>query len=205
MGRKKNIQTSGSKFAYSKKIFYLCSIKYKSTMKTKILIFSVACIALVICVLNSCKKDSPATANNGSIAVRLIDSPGNYQHVYVDIQKVSVHMSGGSWIDLPTHSGVYDLLVLQNGIDTSLVNTIQLPAGNITQMRLILGTNNTLMNNNVVYNLTVPSGSESGIKLVGNITVVPNQTLIVRLDFNANASVVLSGTTYQLKPVIQTL
>src|ERR1035437_10266525 len=134
-------------------------------MKIKNIIFSIAGITLTICLFNSCKKDAPApTTSYGNIAVRLTDAPANYLHVYVDIQKVSVHMSGGSWIDLPTKNGVYDLLVLQNGIDTSLVNTTQLPAGNITQMRLILGTNNTLMNNNVVYNLTVPSGSESGIK-----------------------------------------
>jgi hypothetical protein len=173
-------------------------------MKTKNLILSIAGVACALFLFNSCKKDS---TSYGNIAVRLTDAPGNYKHVNVDIQKVSVHMSGGSWIDLPTKSGVYDLLVLQNGIDTSLVNTTQLPAGKITQMRLILGTNNTVMDSsNVVYNLTVPSGSETGIKLIGNITVNPNQTLVVKLDFNANSSVVLTGnTTYQLKPTIQTL
>ena len=172
-------------------------------MKTKRIISYITVIALALCLFNSCKKDTPVTY--GNIAVRLTDSPGNYQQVNVDIQKVSVHMSGGSWIDLPTHSGVYNLLMLQNGIDTSLVNTTQLPAGKITQMRLLLGIHNTVMVDSVVYNLTVPSGSETGIKLVGNIVVNPNQTLVVKLDFDANASVVLSGTTYQLKPVVQTL
>ncbi len=174
-------------------------------MKTKSRVFGIAGIALAIGLFNSCKKDSTIVQGFGNIEVKLTDAPANYQHVNVDIQQVSVHMSGGSWIDLPTHTGVYDLLVLQNGIDTALVNTTQLPAGKITQMRLILGTNNTIMADSVMYNLTVPSGSETGIKLVGNINVVPNQTLVVTLDFNANASVVLSGTTYQLKPVIQTL
>jgi hypothetical protein len=187
-----------------KNSFTFVLIKYKGAMKIKSILFGIAGIALTICLFNSCKKDT--TPGNGSISVRLTDSPGNYKHVNVDIQKISVHMSGGSWIDLTTKSGVYDLLVLQNGIDTSLVNTTQLAAGTITQMRLILGTNNTLMDSsNVVYNLTVPGGSETGIKLVGNITVNPNQTLVVKLDFNANASIVQSGTTYQLKPVIQTL
>lgn len=172
-------------------------------MKTKSIIFNIAGIALAICLLNSCKKDS---IEYGNIAVLLTDGPGNYQHVNVDIQKVSVHMSGGAWIDLPTHSGVYDLLLLQNGIDTTLVNTTQLPAGKITQMRLILGANNTVVdNNNVVYNLTVPSGSETGIKLIGNIIVNPNQTLVVKLDFDASASIIQNGSGYQLKPTIQTL
>lgn len=128
----------------------------------------------------------------------------------VDIQKVSVHLvptaGSASWIDLPTKSGIYNLLKLQNGIDTSLVNTTALAAGKITQMRLILGTKNTVMVNSVVYDLTVPSGTDTGIKLIGNLTVDPSQPLKVVLDFNADASVVLIGTnTYQLKPTIKTL
>lgn len=171
-------------------------------MKNTKIITGLASILLAMGLFGSCKKDSVDT---GNMVVMLTDLPANYQQVNVDIQKVSIHMSGGSWIDLPTKSGVYDLLVLQNGIDTSIVNTTSVPAGKITQMRLVLGTNNSVKDNNVLYNLTVPSGSESGIKLIGDIIVVANQTLVVKLDFDANASVVLSGNTYQLKPTIKTL
>src|SRR6185437_1266915 len=148
-------------------------------MKTKNIVLAFASITLGIILFNACKKEPAAAPQYGSMAVRLTDAPGDFQQVNVDIQKVSVHMSVGNWIDLPTHSGIYNLLVLQNGIDTSLVNTTQLPAGKITQMRLILGTNNTVMVDSVVYPLTVPSGSETGIKLIGNEIVNPNQPLIV--------------------------
>src|SRR6201993_4220569 len=135
--------------------------KLTPIMKTKHKILCSIGIIAALCSFNSCKKDSP-TSGNGSIMVQMTDAPAPKKQVNVDIQQVSVHMTGGSWIDLPTKSGVYNLLVLQNGIDTSLVNTTSLPSGTITQMRLILGTNNTLMDsNNVVYNLTVPSGSQS--------------------------------------------
>lgn len=175
-------------------------------MKIKSYILNTIAALLVIILINSCSKE-PSPATSGNIMIRLTDSPAHYKQVNVDIQQVSVHMSGGSWINLPTKSGVYNLLVLQNGIDTSLVNTTALPTGTITQMRLILGSNNTLMDSSgAVYNLTVPSGSESGIKLIGNITVTSGQTLVVKLDFNANASIVATGNnTYQLKPTIQTL
>jgi hypothetical protein len=175
-------------------------------MKTKKIISGIAGVSLLLCLFNSCKKDGGVVTpmSYGNIGVKLTDSPGNYQQVNVDIQKVFVHMSGGSWIDLPTNSGVYNLLVLQNGIDTTLVKTSSLPAGKITQMRLLLGTHNTVMVDSTIYNLTVPSGSETGIKLIGNLVVNPSQTLIVTLDFDANASVVLSGATYQLKPTIKT-
>ncbi len=176
-------------------------------MKTKKILLAITGVALSITLFNACKKDTTTTspAANGSMAVRMKDAPGDFQQVNIDIQQVSVHMSLGNWIDLPTRAGIYNLLVLQNGIDTSLVNVTALPAGKITQMRLILGTHNTVMVDSVVYPLTVPSGSQTGIKLIGNETVMPNQLLVVNLDFDANASVVQSGTTYQLKPTVKVI
>jgi hypothetical protein len=177
-------------------------------MKTNKLLFAITGVLVAFTFFYACKKDKDP--GYGNISIRLTDSPGLYQQVNVDIQTVSVHLvptaGSGSWIDLPTKSGVYDLLKLQNGIDTSLVNTTSLSAGKITQMRLLLGTNNTVMKDSVVYNLTVPSGSQTGIKVIGNLIIDPNIPLNVKLDFDAAESVVESGTnTYQLKPTIKTL
>ena len=123
---------------------------------------------------------------------------------------VSVHLvpasGSASWINLPTKSGIYDLLKLQNGIDTSLVDVTSLAAGKITQMRLLLGVQNTVMVDSTIYNLTVPSGSQTGIKLTGNLMVDPNQLLVVKLDFDAYKSIVaIDSITYKLKPTIKTL
>lgn len=157
-------------------------------------------MALGSLFIMGCKKEE----TEGRIMVRLTDAPAAYQQVNVEILKVRVHMSNGSWTDLPTNSGVYNLLSLQNGIDTTIVNTTQLPAGDITQMRLVLGSNNTLMADSVTYPLTVPSGSESGIKLVGGLSIPGNSTLNVLIDFDANQSIVQGGNgDYQLKPVIK--
>jgi hypothetical protein len=158
--------------------------------------------------LNACKKDKEEF---GNIVVNLTDAPAGYLQVNVDIQSIEVHVvpnaGNAQWITLPTQSGIYDLLTLQNGIDSTIVTTNQLPAGKITQMRLILGSNNSVMdNNNAVFPLTVPSGSQSGIKLSGPITVNANTTVQVLLDFDASKSVVQTGNQdFQLKPVIQVL
>src|SRR5690349_3298794 len=113
-------------------------------MRTKTIAFILTGLTSAIGLFTSCEKDNfTASDDMGNITIRLTDAPANYQQVNVDIQKVSVHLvpnSGKSaWIDLNTKSGVYDLLKLQNGIDTTLVNTTSLPAGKITQMRLLLG------------------------------------------------------------------
>lgn len=170
-------------------------------------IFGIVLCAGILLAFSSCNKDKDG---QGAIIVNLTDAPAAYQQVNVDIQAVEVHMvptSGTAlWITLPTQAGVYDLLTLQNGIDSTIVNATQLPAGKITQMRLILGSNNTVMETNITYPLTVPSGTESGIKLPGPIQVNPNTTLRVLLDFDASKSVIDQGNQeYQLKPVIQAL
>lgn len=172
-------------------------------MRRKIMTGALLAICSIL-ALSSCRKDDD---NKGNIRVRLTDAPAAFQQVNVEIVKVRVHMEGGSWIDLPTNSGVYDLLTLQNGIDTTIVNSsAQLPAGKITQMRLVLGSSNTVMADSVLYPLTVPSGSESGVKLVGDMEVHQNQTLNVLLDFVASESVVENGNnSWHLKPVIRVI
>ena len=183
-------------------------------MKTKQWLFIVAGFACTTFLLTSCEKTNSAgggdMAASGSITIRLTDAPANYQQVNVDIQKVSVHLVPNSgkadWIDLNTKSGVYDLLKLQNGIDTSIVDTTKLPAGKITQMRLLLGSNNTVMADSAIYGLTVPSGSQTGIKLIGHMIIDPNKTLNVLIDFDAYKSIVLNGNgTYHMKPTIKVL
>lgn len=153
---------------------------------------------------SGCKKDK----NNGNFTVRMTDAPGPYQQVNVQILQVNVHLENTSnndgWHSLPTNSGVYDLLALQNGIDTTIVNTSMIPSGDVTQMRLLLGSQNTVMVDSIIHPLKVPSGSQSGIKLNGNIEVVSNATTSVLIDFDANQSVVLQGNgDYHLKPVIK--
>lgn len=180
-------------------------------MKAKKISLYVLGISLGFFLLNSCKKHEDAQF--GHLSVQLTDAPGNFQQVNVDIQTVSIHLvpdsgsgSGSKWIDLPTKSGIYDLLKLQNGIDTSIVDSVQLAAGKITQMRLLLGNKNTVMVDSVIHDLTVPSGSQSGIKIHGDIVVTPNHTVHVLIDFDANESIVHTGSNkYQLKPVIKTL
>jgi hypothetical protein len=184
-------------------------------MKTKASTLVVTGLVSVTLLLTSCKKENNPSgglpnSNAGSIVIRLTDAPGNYQQVNVDIQKVSIHLVPDSgkadWIDLKTKSGVYDLLKLQNGIDTSIVDTTKLAAGKITQMRLILGSNNTIMADSIIYKLTVPSGSQTGIKLIGHMIVDPNKTLNVLIDFDANKSVVLNGNgSYHMKPTVKVL
>ncbi len=183
-------------------------------MKKRKVSFIAATAALSsLFLFQACSKDNMGSgetpAEQGAIKVSLTDLPGPYPEVNVDIRQVRVHVAGNAgnegWVDLPTHAGVYNLLDLQNGIDSTIVDSTLVPAGKMTQIRLVLGPNSTVMtSDSVIHDLKVPSGEQSGIKLVGELNVPVNHALHVLIDFDAAASIVEKGNgEYSLKPVIK--
>src|SRR5579864_485077 len=123
-----------------------CSMKKKNTRKFLLLFVP---LAAGILVFTACKKSSSGT---GQLEVRLTDGPGPYDAVYIDVEKVEVNVSSDTgtssgWQTLPLlHPGIYNLLNFRNGIDTVLAST-SLPAGTLSQMRLVLGSNNSVVIN----------------------------------------------------------
>jgi hypothetical protein len=78
--------------------------------------------------------------------------------------------------------------------------------GTISQIRLILGPNNSVVVDGVSYPLSTPSAQQSGLKLQVHQTFEPGVSYEIMLDFDANQSIVEKGNgEYQLKPVIRTI
>lgn len=156
----------------------------------------------------ACKKTN--SAGTSRLSVSLTDDPSTYNSVNIDIQDIQVNASAdnattGGWTSLPlTRKGVYNLLDFRNGIDTLLTSN-ELPAGTISQIRLILGTNNSVVVDGVSHPLTTPSSQQSGLKLNVHATLVAGIEYKLWLDFDAGRSIVVTGNnTYILKPVIRT-
>jgi hypothetical protein len=162
----------------------------------------VALIGLLTLVFTSCSKNE-----NARLEVRLTDSPGDFEEVNIDIQGVQVNSSTGNsgWQSLDIEAGVYNILELTNGIDT-LLGAIELPAGRIQQIRLVLGNENTVKVGGVTYPISTPSAQQSGLKLNLQATLTEGITYRILLDFDAARSVVERGNnTYSLKPVIRAI
>jgi hypothetical protein len=82
-----------------------------------------------------------------------------------------------------------------------MIATGSVPSGTIQQIRAVLGTNNTIKVNGIVFPLTIPSGSESGLKIKINKDLdEPTENLI--MDFDAAMSVHEDNGGYKLNPVI---
>ena len=169
-------------------------------MKTKLLLLSFFLGTGIITFL-SCSKDNNSGTSN--LQVRLTDAPVAYDKVNVDIREVRVNFRDDStgWVPLSTNAGVYDLLKFQNGVDTLLATgTVQ--TGTVKEIRLILGPNNTVVVNGATFPLTIPSGSESGLKIkVSKKLNATLETLII--DFDAALSIKQEANGYKLRPVLK--
>ena len=158
---------------------------------------------IVTVVFIACSKDN--SGKSTTLIVRLTDNPINAEEVNVDIQQVRVKFCEDSihgWTDLNTNAGVYNLLGLQNGVDTLLAVGV-IPSNIVKEIRFVLGTNNSIKVSGVTYPLTIPSGSESGLKIKVNKKL--NGTLdSLLIDFDAALSIHQTGNgVYKLKPVLK--
>jgi hypothetical protein len=156
---------------------------------------------MIVTVLSCTKNES---AQGTTFKVKLTDAPYNAQQVNVDIKEVRVNFANDTlpWTTLQTNARVYNLLTLQNGVDTLLATTT-VPAGTVKQIRFILGTKNTIMIDSVLYPLSVASGDETGLKINLNKKLRAGIDSVL-IDFDAALSVIKTGNgTYKLKPVLK--
>jgi hypothetical protein len=108
--------------------------------------------------------------------------------------------SGSGWITIPISGpNPFDLLKLQ-GID-ELLGTSQLAAGRYTQIRLNIDKAEVSLGGGALQEATVPSGE---LKFVTPFDVIAGVTTDVKLDFDAQKSVTVTGNNkVMIKPVVK--
>lgn len=159
-------------------------------------------IAIAI-TMNSCNDNS--SSSNYPYKVSMTDAPGPFTEVNIDIQNIEVTGSDGKNVMLNTTAGIYNLLDFTNGKNVLLATSV-LHDSKVSQIRLILGSNNTIVLNGVTYPLSTPSAEQSGLKLMVKQDLVADIDNTILIDFDANTSIVETGNgTYKLKPVLRTI
>ncbi|PTX44923.1 uncharacterized protein DUF4382 [Christiangramia gaetbulicola] len=188
---------------------YLKNVTFKSLM-----------IATFISLgLTSCSDDDGSTTSGegkANLTVRMTDAPGDYDAVFVDVQDIEIQVEadseleaeadvdGDGWVSVgEVKTGVYDLLELTGGVSQLLADT-EVPAGYVSQMRLILGSENSVIVDGEEKPLNTPSAQQSGLKLQLNQTLEAGENYAFLLDFDVDKSIVATGNgSYNLKPVIR--
>jgi hypothetical protein len=156
----------------------------------------------------SCTKEPKYTPSPAPSPyyIRMTDAPAAYNAVNIDLQAVEIKGNNGSSVMLNVNPGIYNLLDFSNGLDT-LIASGSLQMSRVEQIRLILGSNNTIvLTDGSVHPLSTPSAQQSGLKLQVHQDLQPGIAYYVLLDFDAAQSIVVEGNgTYSLKPVIRTI
>ena len=169
--------------------------------------------------ITSCNNndESSIPPNKARLVVHVTDSPfpvDLVSNAFITIDKVEIRMKSESEMDsivvLSEEEKSFDLLKLTNGVTTELA-TADLDAGNYDMMRLHVVGAKIVLKDGTEYNLTIPSGGASGlkIKITPTIYLGEGQTSDVLLDFDLSQSFVAKGNLnghlngFNFKPVVR--
>jgi len=148
---------------------------------------------------------APSATSLGHVTLRLTDAPGDFEQVNLVVTGVSIHRSGSDWETIRTDTTTYDLLRLRNGASVVLADG-DVPAGHYTQIRLMLGEGSHVVVGGVAHALEIPSGFQTGYKLVGEFDLPAGGAVGLTLDFDAARSIVVTGNgRYKLKPTCRVI
>lgn len=157
--------------------------------------------------LTSCSDDDSNTTNDqgtSNMSVKMVDAPGDYDAVFVDVEGVVVKYNNDTEVALDVDSEIYNLLELTGGVNAQLALDDEIPAGTISQIRLVLGDDNTIVVDGETFDLATPSAQQSGLKLNINATLEDGYAYEYILDFDVEHSIVEQGNGgYTLTPVIR--
>lgn len=143
----------------------------------------------------------------GRLKMYLVDSPAVLDSVIICVTRVEVHIAGSDstsgWFVINDSTRYFDLLRLTNGASAVLGDSSLAP-GHYTQIRLFIGEGSYVVDQGVKHDLEIPSGSQSGLKLIHQFTIESGKLYELLLDFNVEKSIVITGNgKYKLKPTIR--
>lgn len=199
----------------------------KHTKKThRIMMVFTVLVAATTLLIASCSMDGDGST--GTMNLSMTDAPldaGGVNGAYITVDGIEYNLNG-QWETMGGFDGpeTFDLAALTNG-ESKLLGQLQLPAGEYTQIRFILGapdegttppsspgswieygdTNDGEYTDGEDTPLFVPSGGQTGYKAQAEepFTVPANGSVDITADFDLRRAVVEAGDRMILKPVLR--
>jgi hypothetical protein len=176
-------------------------------------------VILIVVVTFSCNKsDDSKNEGSATLSVKLVDGPGDYENVFIEIIDVMVKYQNDTddstddddsgWESIGIiNPGIYDLLELTGGVSLALVDNEEIETGTIKQIRLLLGDENSVVleGEEEARPLNTPSAQQSGLKVMINQDIIAGFNYDFILDFDVDESIVIAGNSgnINLKPVLR--
>jgi hypothetical protein len=191
---------------------------------------SMMLLAVFLLVTNACNKiDDSEKSGKGRLVIKLTDAPfpvNMVDQTLVTIDKIEIR----SKVSVETAEGetenetlytvlfegekVINLLDLQNGVTEELLS-LDIDAGSYDLIRLHVTSSEVILKDGTSFDLTIPSGNSSGIKIKisPELNIESGVESEVLLDFDVSKSFVVQGNMntpagikgFLFKPVIRAM
>ena len=146
-------------------------------------------------------ESAPAGDVVRPLAIQIHDAPTDgVDAVWLEVEQVTVHHVDDGWLvvsDVPTS---FDLLSLQGGVVAPL-GLANVPEGYYDEVRLVVS-DAWVEVDGVEEPLDVPSGSTSGVKVKADFAIESCGDVVVDLDWDVGAQLMLNPQGYKLRPTI---
>ena len=164
--------------------------------------------ALLTTVLVSLGCDESSSEAESRIRVLLTDAPAELVEANVVIEEIALIGDGERVVLLADDPQPFNLLSLQDGITATLADVL-IPDGSYNQLRVIVNeAASVVLDDGSTENLKIPSGSQSGIKILLPSFELTDDIVEVIVDFDVSKSFVKRGNSdkgYIFKPVLKPL
>jgi hypothetical protein len=163
---------------------------------------------------------TPPSSNTkaGTFQVRMTDAPGDYEALFVEIDKVEACLENKGWVTLNRTSQMASVLDLTKGNETNITHITKAEAGVSSKVRLIFVNNRLKLNSSSEQGLKLGEGMSAKAMLDLEISAntaplnqalneidekVNRQTVThVIFDFNVAESIIENQSGFILSPVI---
>lgn len=174
------------------------------------------CITKALCITNllpamllSGCGDGADNLGTGKVSVAINDAPvDGASAVVINFTGIELKPYSGDIItkDFTTPRSI-DLLQLQGDSTVLLLDNQTVTGGTYSWIRLKVNESASyLVNSTGQHSLTIPSGNETGLKLVSGFNVPADGSVAVTIDFDLRKSVLepaTNSTAYKLKPTLR--
>lgn len=174
---------------------------------------SVIYSVLFLFLFCSCSQelDTETFDDKSLVTVKLQGTPSQLSRVNIEILDVQIRVledetNPNAWLSLTTmNTGIHDLTLLTNYEALTLVEFEEIPTGFIYNIKLVLGDQNSAVNNAIEYELIIsPEQGHESINIVEK-QLHANKLYDFLIEFDVDGSVELTTEGATLHPKMNTL